>query len=87
MTKRPFAAASIAVLALGLAACNNGRSTADTPITTTTPAGQSAAPSSARTATPASSPAPSTMSCANSFTSGTSHVPCSANCVPTPRPA
>lgn len=50
MTKRPFAAASIAVLALGLAACNNGRSTADTPITTTTPEGQSAAPSSAEAA-------------------------------------
>lgn len=44
MTVRPFAVAAVAAVALTVVACQNGRSTDETPITTTTPAGQSAAP-------------------------------------------
>lgn len=46
MTVRPFAAVAIAAVAVTVVACQNGRSTDNTPITTTTPAGQSAAPPS-----------------------------------------
>lgn len=46
MTVRPFTIATVAAAALAVVACQNGRSTDNTPITTTTPAGQSAAPPS-----------------------------------------
>lgn len=46
MTVRPFTVAAVAAVALTVVACQNGRSTDNTPITSTTPAGQSAAPPS-----------------------------------------
>lgn len=46
MTVRPLAAVAVAAVALTVVACQNGRSTDNTSITTTTPAGQSAAPPS-----------------------------------------
>jgi hypothetical protein len=46
MTVRPFTVAAVAAVALTVVACQNGRSTDNTPITSTTPAGRSAAPPS-----------------------------------------